>query len=500
MTGADGEAPRAAQVRRALARADRGVSLDLDEATALLHARGDDLDRLCAAAARVRDAGLADAGRSGVVTYSRKVFVPLTRLCRDRCHYCTFATTPARLRAEGAGMFLEPDDVLEIARAGARLGCKEALFTLGDRPEDRWPDARRWLDERGYDDTLSYLRAMAVRVLEETGLLPHLNPGVLSWEELRRLRPVAPSMGLMLETTAVRLWSEPGGPHYGSPDKEPAVRLRVLEEAGRIGVPFTTGILVGIGETPRERVESLLAIRRVAREHGHVQEVIVQNFRAKPDTAMRGDADLPLDEYLATVAVARLLLGPKARVQAPPNLSEPGELAALLASRRRRLGRGEPADPRPREPGAAVAAPGRPVAVDARRRVRAARAAHRPPRVRPTLRHLDRPAGACRMWPPWPARTAWPSRAGSRGGCRGRSPTAGSAAARRWRGSGVVARSPTVTRTALSPRATPGAAPTSTSRSTAAGRTDGPPRRLRRGVRRLGRGPRPGTLHVGIPT
>ncbi len=322
--------PTPREISRALTRVARGVAIDVDEATALLHARGADLDTLLGLAGAIRDRGLEGAGRAGVVTYSRKVFIPLTRLCRDRCHYCTFATDPASLHQGGHGMFLSPDEVLDIARAGAELGCKEALFTLGERPEDRWPAAREWLDSHGYDDTLSYLRAMAVRVLEETGLLPHLNPGVLSWEELGRLKPVAPSMGMMLETTAERLWSEPGAVHFGSPDKEPAVRLRVLADAGRQAVPFTTGILVGIGETPRERIESLLAIRHVAREYGHVQEVIVQNFRAKPDTAMRDEADLPLDDYLATIAVARILLGPRCRLQAPPNLTDIDEVALLL--------------------------------------------------------------------------------------------------------------------------------------------------------------------------
>ncbi|MDN5933103.1 MAG: bifunctional FO biosynthesis protein CofGH, partial [Pseudonocardia sp.] len=268
------------------------------------------------AAGRVRDAGLVAEGRPGVVTYSRKVFIPLTRLCQDRCHYCTFATVPHRLPAA----FLERDEVLEIARAGAAAGCKEALFTLGDRPEARWPAAREWLDARGYDSTLDYVRACAIAVLEETGLLPHLNPGVLSWEELTRLKPVAPSMGMMLETTATRLWSEPGGPHHGSPDKEPAVRLRTLTDAGRVGVPFTTGILIGIGENRTERAESVFAIRAAARAHGHIQEVIVQNFRAKPDTAMRNDPDADLEDLAATIAVTRIVLGPKMRVQAPPNL------------------------------------------------------------------------------------------------------------------------------------------------------------------------------------
>ncbi|MEV0943829.1 bifunctional FO biosynthesis protein CofGH [Micromonospora wenchangensis] len=310
--------PTPAAVRRALRRAATGRALDVDEAAALLTARGPELDELLRIAGEVRDAGLRDAGRPGVVTYSKKVFIPLTRLCRDRCHYCTFATVPHRLPAA----FLETDEVLAIARQGAALGCKEALFTLGDRPEERWPAARAWLDERGYDSTVDYLRACAVAVLEETGLLPHLNPGVLSWSELQRLKPVAPSMGMMLETTATRLWSEPGGPHFGSPDKEPAVRLRVLDDAGRVGVPFTTGILIGIGETPAERVDALFAIRRAHREYGHLQEVIVQNFRAKPDTAMGGLPDAELHDLAATVAVARLLLGPKARLQAPPNLIE----------------------------------------------------------------------------------------------------------------------------------------------------------------------------------
>ncbi|MFF5230346.1 bifunctional FO biosynthesis protein CofGH [Dactylosporangium sp. NPDC000521] len=303
-------------MRRALRRAADGRALDVTEAAVLLAARDQALDDLLAVAGAVRDAGLADAGRPGVVTYSRKVFIPLTRLCRDRCHYCTFATVPHRLPSE----YLEIEEVLAIAREGARQGCKEALFTLGDRPEERWDQAKRWLDERGYDSTLDYLRACAIAVLEETGLLPHLNPGVLSWAELQRLKPVAPSMGMMLETTATRLWSEPGGAHYGSPDKEPAVRLRVLDDAGRVGVPFTTGILIGIGETIEERAEALFAIRRTMREFGHIQEVIVQNFRAKPDTAMRGMPDAELHELAATVAVARLVLGPKARIQAPPNL------------------------------------------------------------------------------------------------------------------------------------------------------------------------------------
>ncbi|HQR26955.1 MAG TPA: bifunctional FO biosynthesis protein CofGH, partial [Nocardioides sp.] len=286
--------------------------------------------RLCRVAARVRDAGLVDAGRPGVVTYSPKVFVPVTRLCRDRCHYCTFVSVPNRLEAAGLSPYLSPDEIVDLARRGAEHGCLEALFTLGDRPEDRWPQAREWLAEQGYDSTLGYVRAMAVRVLEETGLLPHLNPGVMTWEELARLKPVAPSMGMMLETTSSRLFTEPGAAHHGSPDKDPAVRLRVLDDAGRLAVPFTTGLLVGIGETLAERAETVFALRATARRYGAVQEVIVQNFRAKPSTPMRHADDLDLTEHLAAVAVTRIVLGPRVRVQAPPNLVALEECRLLL--------------------------------------------------------------------------------------------------------------------------------------------------------------------------
>ncbi|MFB7822906.1 bifunctional FO biosynthesis protein CofGH [Streptomyces hydrogenans] len=318
-------------MRRALRRARDGVALDIGEAAVLLRARDEDLAELVAVAGRVRDAGLEAAGRPGVITYSKSVFIPLTRLCRDKCHYCTFVTVPGKLRREGHGMFMSPDEVLDIARKGAALGCKEALITLGDKPEDRWPEAREWLDAHGYDDTLAYVRAMSVRILEETGLLPHLNPGVLSWTDFQRLKPVAPSMGMMLETTATRLWSEPGGPHFGSPDKEPAVRLRVLEDAGRSSVPFTSGLLLGIGETYEERAESLFALRRTARAYHGIQELIIQNFRAKPDTAMRAMPDAELDDLVAAVAVARLIMGPSACLQAPPNLVD-AEYERLIAA------------------------------------------------------------------------------------------------------------------------------------------------------------------------
>jgi FO synthase len=318
-------APVSSAVRRALHRATEGRTIDQTEATVLLGARGPALEELLAVAAAIRDAGLRDAGRPGIVTFSKKVFIPLTRLCRDRCHYCTFATVPHRLSSP----FLSRDEVVAIAAAGAAQGCKEALFTLGDRPEERWAPAREWLDAAGYESTLDYVRACAIAVLEETGLLPHLNPGVLSWADMQRLKPVAPSMGMMLETTATRLWSEPSGPHFGSPDKEPAVRLRVLADAGRVGVPFTTGLLIGIGETPAERVDALFEIRHSAREFGHIQEVIIQNFRAKPDTAMRGMPDAEVDDLAATIAVARIVLGPRMRIQAPPNLIA-GEYGLLL--------------------------------------------------------------------------------------------------------------------------------------------------------------------------
>ncbi|HEX5143775.1 MAG TPA: bifunctional FO biosynthesis protein CofGH [Mycobacterium sp.] len=329
--------PAPAALRRVLRRARDGVTLSIEESAIALTARGDELADLCASAARVRDAGLASANRRGPggglpISYSRKVFIPVTHLCRDTCHYCTFVTVPGKLRSQGAGMYLEPDEILDIARRGGELGCKEALFTLGDRPESRWPEARQWLDERGYDSTLDYVRAMAIRVLEETGLLPHLNPGVMSWAELSRLKPVAPSMGMMLETTSRRLFETKGEAHYGSPDKDPQVRLRTLTDAGRLSIPFTTGLLVGIGETATERAETIHAIRKSHKEFGHIQEVIVQNFRAKDHTAMASSPDAGIEEFLATIAVTRLVLGPGMRVQAPPNLVSREECLALIGA------------------------------------------------------------------------------------------------------------------------------------------------------------------------
>ncbi|MCZ4590201.1 bifunctional FO biosynthesis protein CofGH [Rhodococcus opacus] len=318
------------EIARAVNRAEAGKSIDLDEAAALLAARGPLLVRLMAVAARIRDAGLESANRPDVLTYSRKVFIPLTHLCQDRCHYCTFAIAPSKLAAQGRAPFLSQDEVLDIARRGAELGCKEALFTLGDRPENRWPEARKWLEEAGYASTLEYVRAMAVLVLEDTGLLPHLNPGAMTWAEIARLKPVAPSMGMMLETTSRRLFETRGEAHYKSPDKDPSVRVRVLEDAGRLNVPFTTGILLGIGETLTERAESLFELRRIHRAYASIQEVIVQNFRSKPDTAMRLRNDLDFDEYLAAIATTRVVLGPSIRVQAPPNLVDLAECGTLI--------------------------------------------------------------------------------------------------------------------------------------------------------------------------
>jgi FO synthase len=254
--------------------------------------------------------------RGRLVTYSPKVFIPLTTLCRDVCGYCTFARPPRR----GERAYLPVEEVLEIARAGAVAGCTEALFTLGDKPELRYRVARDELAGLGFETTIEYLRHCAGRVLDETGLLPHLNPGVMSRQELELLRPVSASMGIMLETVSDRL-SERGGPHWASPDKVPAVRLEMIRLAGELSIPFTSGILIGIGETREERIEALLALRALGDEHGHLGEVIVQNFRSKPGTRMAAHPDAAFDDQLWTVAAARILLGPGWHVQAPPNLA-----------------------------------------------------------------------------------------------------------------------------------------------------------------------------------
>ena len=274
------------------------------------------VDEVCAGARALR--------KTRVVTYSPKVFIPLTKLCRDVCHYCTFARPPRR----GHRAYLSEDEVLAIARTGTAAGCHEALFTLGDKPELRYRVAREELAALGCSTTLEYLARCAKLVLEETGLLPHLNPGVMGGDDLAALRKVSVSQGIMLETASERL-SRRGGPHFGSPDKLPAARLATIDAAGRERVPFTTGILVGIGESRAERIEALLAIRDLHKRHGHVQEVIVQNFRAKPGTRMAGEPEPPLDELLWSAAAARLVLPPEVHVQAPPNLSY-GEFPRLL--------------------------------------------------------------------------------------------------------------------------------------------------------------------------
>src|SRR5277367_2988445 len=291
---------------------DEALSIRLEQAP---------LAELIDAAGRLRDEG---HGRH--ITYSRKVFIPLTKLCRDVCHYCTFAERP---RA-GHAAYLSPDEVLAIARAGAAAGCTEALFTLGDKPELRYRAAREALDALGYETTIDYLKAMCALVLCETGLLPHANPGIMSRSEIAGLRTVTASQGIMLESLSTRL-CEPGGVHYGSPDKQPEVRLETLRLAGEMRVPFTTGILIGIGETRTERLEALFAIRDLHRQFGHIQEVIVQNFRAKPGTKLAGAAEPNLDDLLWSLAAARLILGPAMNIQVPPNLS-PGVYPRLIAA------------------------------------------------------------------------------------------------------------------------------------------------------------------------
>jgi 7,8-didemethyl-8-hydroxy-5-deazariboflavin synthase CofG subunit len=291
------------------------------EACRLIAARGCELVDLLTQASRLRE---ARTGR--VITYSRKVFIPLTNLCRDRCAYCTFARQPE----DGLAHTMTPEEVLAVARAGRKAGCKEALFSLGDKPELRYPKYRDWLEKRGLKSTIEYLQAMCRLVLEETGLLPHANPGVLSRQEMLELQPVNVSLGMMLENTSQRLLA-PGQAHYRCPDKVPAVRLQALRTAGELRIPFTTGILIGIGETLEERVEALFAIREIDETYGHIQEVIVQNFRAKPDTVFADRSEPSALDVARTAAVARLILGKRINVQVPPNLSRDAYGFFLLA-------------------------------------------------------------------------------------------------------------------------------------------------------------------------
>ena len=304
-----------------VAQALDGREIAREDAYRLAQYAPEDLDSLCGAASVIRDRG---KGRD--VSFSPKVFIPLTRLCRDFCGYCTFRQSPE----EAERLYMDPEEVVEVAKAGERLGCTEALFTLGERPEQRYPEAKEWLKRRGYKTTFQYLRDMCELVTQESSLLPHANPGTMSRREMAGLRDVNASMGLMLENVSPRLF-EAGGPHELAPSKRPRVRIRTVEIAGEQKIAFTTGILIGIGETLEERVDSLLMIRELQRRYGHIQEVIVQNFRAKPNTSMAESLEPTTQDLLWTVAVSRLILGPQFNIQVPPNLSAQDYPLALLA-------------------------------------------------------------------------------------------------------------------------------------------------------------------------
>jgi 7,8-didemethyl-8-hydroxy-5-deazariboflavin synthase CofG subunit len=292
-----------------LGRAREG--LQIHRQAALLLAEQAPLPELLSAATEVRA-----RGKGTVVTFSKKVFIPLTTLCRDYCGYCTFRKDPGQPGAH----FMTPDEVLALAGQGRRAGCKEALFSLGDQPERIFPEAREFLRQQGFARTLDYLAAMSELVMGKTGLLPHANPGVMDRAALERLKDSNASVGLMLENVSPRLMRD-GLPHANAPDKVPALRLRTMEEAGKLSIAFTTGILIGIGETMEERVDSLFAIRTMHEKYGHIQEVIIQNFRAKAEIPMAAYPEPSLDDMLRTIAIARLILGPQMNVQAPPNLS-----------------------------------------------------------------------------------------------------------------------------------------------------------------------------------
>ena len=297
------------------------TGISREEANRLIRSSGDALRHLFEEANSLRDSRTGKA-----VTYSRKVFIPLTNLCRDRCGYCTFAREPG----DGKAHTMTPEEVLAVARAGRKAGCKEALFSLGDKPELRYPEYRQWLDHRGLRSTIEYLEAMCRLVFDETGLLPHANPGVLSRQEMEQLQPFNASMGMMLETTSRRLLA-PNQAHHRCPDKVPEVRLTALKTAGELRIPFTTGILIGIGETLDERVDALFAIREIHEQYGHIQEVIVQNFRAKGDTPFAGRPEPSALDVARTAAVARLILGDSVNLQVPPNLSR-DEYALFLSA------------------------------------------------------------------------------------------------------------------------------------------------------------------------
>ena len=287
-----------------------GEPLTQNDCYHLIKVKGEDFEALCHAASTIRD-----KGKGRVISFSPKIFIPLTKLCRDFCNYCTFREDP-----RNGNVFMTPEEILSVVKSGEKLGCTEALFTLGERPEQKYPEASTWLNKRGYRTTLEYLSDMCKMVTEETKVLPHANPGTMSSREMDSLKDYNPSMGLMLESTSKRLY-EPGGPHELAPSKRPKVRLKTIEIAGKLNIAFTTGILTGIGETLEDRVDSLFAIKKLDEEYGHIQEVIVQNFRSKPGTPMAGQIEPSVMDTMRTAAVTRLILGPSANIQVPPNLS-----------------------------------------------------------------------------------------------------------------------------------------------------------------------------------
>ena len=294
-----------------IAKASEVVEISDEEALALSRYSEDHLIDLCGAASKVRN-----HGKGTTVTFSPKVFIPLTRLCRDYCGYCTFRIDPDQTQS----LYMSAEEVLNVAKQGEDLGCTEALFTLGERPEQKYPEAKEWLSNNGYDSTLDYLASMTELVVKQTRLLPHANPGTMTHRELNVLKDSNPSTGIMLESTSEILYQE-GGPHEFAPSKRPIVRLKTISIAGELRIPFTTGLLIGIGETMLDRIESLLEIRNLQRKYNHIQETIIQNFRAKPETPMAESPDAETQEMLWTVAAARIILGPQANIQVPPNLS-----------------------------------------------------------------------------------------------------------------------------------------------------------------------------------
>lgn len=298
-----------------------GQVISRDNALRLADSSSTELGSICKAASIIRD-----QGKGCDISFSPKVFIPLTMLCRDFCGYCTFRRDPGTADR----LYMTPENVLDVAISAERLGCTEILFTLGERPEQRYPEAREWLQIHGYKTTLEYLHDVSALVIEKTSILPHGNPGTMSRREMESLKEVNVSMGIMLESISARL-CEPGGPHEFAPSKWPKARMKTIETAGKLKIPFTTGILIGIGETLRERIESILELRELHRRYGHIQEVIIQNFRAKVNTPMSGDTEPGTDDLLWTAAVARLILGPYANIQVPPNLSAADYHLLLLA-------------------------------------------------------------------------------------------------------------------------------------------------------------------------